>query len=57
MNEVNAWEKFVSSGSVNDYLKYANTKKNVIDKEQESINSAVHYQRPYSNGAKYRGIR
>ena len=57
MNEVNAWEKFVSSGSVNDYLEYANKKKSVIDEEQESMNSAIHYQWTHSNGKEYRRIR
>ncbi len=43
MDEKTAWENFVSSGSVLDYLKYCETKNDINKNEFQNISSEGSY--------------
>ncbi len=53
MNEKDAWENFISSGSVADYLKYASIKNSHAAAEVQ--NNEVQYGRSCDSGTEYKG--
>lgn len=45
MNRKSAWEKFLTTGKVQDYLEYANIKDDMLNKPQGSVYGASQFRR------------
>ena len=57
MNKMSAWEKFLTTGKVQDYLEYANIKDDMLNKPQGSVYGAGQFRRIDNKSEEYRRFR
>ena len=55
MNELDAWNSFLHSGSIYDYLIYKSIHNNRTEEHNSESNNEIYNQRTYNQGTEYRG--